>query len=109
MPTSPALTDLIAAREHAYRGDTPSPYNSFPELIALRRHGYLQGGSEENTPRDWTAAESAELKHAYRAGHHRALLVELFPGECEEVDRESAEPFASENICDASCFDPIPH
>jgi hypothetical protein len=78
---------LATARTNAYNGDT-GVYNTVDELIVLRESGFLLGGEAEETPRDWTADESAEIKGAYRAGEHRERLAVLFHAECAEVDTD---------------------
>lgn len=80
---------LATARESA-NTDAERVYNSVPELIALRRSGYLLGGTAEGTPRDWTADESATIKQAYTHGEYTREIAALFAAETLEAKRETS-------------------
>jgi len=84
------IEELVRRREAAY-GDAGGQYNTVAELIDLRRHGYLVGGSAEGTPRDWTDTESAEIKQAFKHDEYRTEISELFPAEAREAADERRE------------------
>lgn len=64
------------------------------ELLRLKTAGAIGAGSGD----DWSDEESAVIKRAYRNARYRddkpefsAYIYSRFPGECDEVEAESAE------------------